>query len=339
MSQSPAVPSSGSSPLHHHQRKGYEEIPLNTLRPGSTLPFRLFTQIEGEYIAYRRENSPFTEVQRDALVENDIHVVYIHQDEIDLYWLYLNDSICRIIDLPAVPAEERATIFYQSTQELSRKIYNVEVDEHTLETAQTVINSNLELIDEGKSWLHMLMKNMEEQPSLYSHSLHVCQYGLAMARQVGIHDPEHLEALGMGLLLQDVGMLEIPSSLVFKAGPLSFDEWAQVKRHPALGIEALDRAGGVADLTRQIVFSHHERLDGSGYPQGLRGDDISPEVRIAAIVDVFASLTSSRPFRAPFDTFEALKTMSSDLGTLYDPKLFQIFVGLLGSDAKSESAS
>lgn len=312
------------------QRRIYEQIHINTLRVNSVLPFRLFTKIEGEHILYRRENLPFTQNQRQALVENDIQFLFILGTELELYWLYLTDSIQRIIESQDDPLEDRASIFYSSSLELSRRVYQTALPgEGAIGQVQGLMHTHVAFL-ESKSYLHRLMPSMEERPSLYSHALNVAQYGLMLARALGYQDEAELEAIGMGFFLQDYGMLQIPASLVFKEGPLSFEEWTAVKRHPAAGVEAIDRIPDVPEVTRSIVFSHHERLDGSGYPQGLSGDELSLPVKIAGLVDVFASLTTSRSYRPAHTAFQALELMASDVGRLYDRSVFTCLVRTLG---------
>ena len=165
---------------------------------------------------------------------------------------------------------------------------------------------------------------------LYSHALNVSQYGLALATEVGIRDPVELESIGMGLLCQDLGMLKISEHLVFKAGPLSFEEWSLIKRHPTLGLEAVEQFPEFPEVARAIVFGHHERLDGSGYPRALAGDEVSQHLRIAGIVDVFNSLTSSRPFRDAANTFDALRVMNTEMIGSFDRQVFEAFIHLLG---------
>lgn len=317
-------PQTASRPRHD-----FHEIHVNTLRVNSILPFQLFTRIEGEFIVYRRENLPFTQNQRVALLDNEVEFLFLIPEEVDLYWLYLNDSIHQIIEVDDDPLENRATVFYRSTFELSKRIYDIPLGQDSVGTVQDLVATSVEYLAH-KQRLHELMPAMEENPTIYSHSLNVSQFGVALARAIGVTNRLELEAIGMGLLLQDYGMLQIPDSLLFKEGPLSFDEWAAVKRHPSHGVEILDRIVEVPALTREIVFSHHERLDGSGYPQGLSGSEVSMPVRIAGLVDVFCSLVSTRPYRAAYTTFEALEILTADLDRLFDRKLFSAFVETLG---------
>ncbi|MEE8142176.1 MAG: HD domain-containing phosphohydrolase, partial [Planctomycetota bacterium] len=294
-------------------RSAFQEINVNTLRPNSMLPFLLYTRIEGEYLLYRRENLPFTAVQRNALLENDIDLVYVPGHQIDLYWNYLRSNIKRIIQDSTLGLEDSSAIFYYSFNELARSVVELPLSEESFSTAKNMVEVSTKLHgDGGKDALHSLMAHMETSPTIYSHGLNVCQYGLALAGQVGIDSAADLEGLGIGLFFMDLGMLQMPGHLSQKMGPYSTEEWAIIKRHPTISLEALDSVAGVPDLARMVVVGHHERLDGSGYPRGLSGPQIPLFLRIAAIADTFSSLTTSRPLRPASSTYEALVIMKSE---------------------------
>ncbi len=320
-------PRTQTRPRRESDRLRHQEVHVNTLKLASVLPFRLFTMIEDEHLLYRRENLPFTQTQRDALVENGIEVLYVDPSEVDRYWGYLREGIGNLLD-PTQNLEDRSNVFYESSSEVTRQILSGPINDASLSTARALVSESVKFQHEGKDALHALMVDMKTQPNVYHHSLNVCQYGLALAREIGF-DQQELEAFGFGLLFQDVGMLQIPDHIVFKDGPLSFEEWNTLKRHPSLSLEALDAVEGTSDLSRTVVFSHHERLDGSGYPQGLRGDEIPLLVRVAAIADVFTSLTTTRPFRSANTTFEALRIMSQDMASQLDMSVLQAFIRVL----------
>jgi len=308
----------------------YRPISVNSLRLDSELPFTLYTQIEGEFLIYRRENLPFTDVQRDALIENELETLYVSPDQIPHYCEYVGGGIRHLLDDGETPVRETSAALYQSTEELSRRIVATPIEPENLELAQEVVTGTLEFSRRGKTTLHGLMSQMAEEPSLHSHALNVCQYGLVLARELNALAEEELESFGIGIMLMDLGMLQLPEGLIFKDGPLSFDEWSLIKRHPALSLEMIDGLPGVPDLAREVIFGHHERLDGSGYPQALRGAEISLPLRIVGVVDTFASLTTLGSHRHPLSTFDALRELHAELAPGFDPEVLRAFVSVLG---------
>ena len=135
------------------------------------------------------------------------------------------------------------------------------------------------------------------EPALYlvEHSIDATVLGLSIGRRLVPEDS--LRELGTGLFLQDIGKLALPPSLVHQPGPLAPDEWELMMQHTLLGLEFL-RDDTISPRAKSVVRSHHERWDGSGYPSGLVGEEISLFSRIAAVADVFGAVTSER-FYAP----------------------------------------
>ncbi len=310
----------------------YREIGVTTLRLESTIPFILYTQIEGEFLVYRREDLPFTHTQRDALIENGLETLYVSPDQVSLYWEYLSAGIKQILSDEGVPLSERSRILYESSEQLSQRIASAPVAGENVQLAQEVVAGSIEFQKVGKRSLHALMAEMAEEPSIHAHVLNACQYGLGLARELGALHGEDLEAFGMGLMLMDIGMLQIPESLQFKDGPLSFDEWSLIKRHPAIGLELIEGLEGIPELAREVIFGHHERQDGSGYPQGLRGKELGIPMRIVGVVDTFTTLTGLGSHRDPLSTFEAIRKMHTDLLPGLDSEIFHAFIQLLGQD-------
>ena len=140
---------------------------------------------------------------------------------------------------------------------------------------------------------------------------------------------DRLEPLGVGLLLHDIGKLAVPPDILKKPGKLDPDEWIAIKAHPVAGVEILRKAEGICALARAVVRSHHERWDGSGYPDGRAGDDIHQFARIAAVADCFDALSSDRCYRKALPQYEAHDFVTSRASRDFDPDVVSIFRNLV----------
>ncbi len=158
------------------------------------------------------------------------------------------------------------------------------------------------------------------------HCERVANYACALASASGM-DSERLRWFRMGALLHDVGKIVVPSSILNKPGRLTAKEWATMKAHPQAGVHLLREIEFPWDI-RPMVRHHHEHWDGSGYPDGLVGDDIPLSARILCLADVFDALTSTRSYRAGLTPGHALSVMREDCGRIFDPALFELFEGL-----------
>ena len=162
-----------------------------------------------------------------------------------------------------------------------------------------------------------------------AHIQRVGRFTALLARRAGVNGYTGDE-MCLAAMLHDVGKIGIPDSILLKPGPLDGEERAIMKRHAALGSELLsDGTSPVLILGAQIALTHHERWDGSGYPNGLAGDEIPPAGRIAAIGDVFDALTSHRVYRPAMPVAEALAQMRAERGRHFDPELLDLFVDAL----------
>ncbi|RMQ44334.1 Metal dependent phosphohydrolase [Pseudomonas cichorii] len=162
----------------------------------------------------------------------------------------------------------------------------------------------------------------------YMHSVAVGGLMIALARQLAL--PESLvKEAGLAGLLHDVGKLAIPANILNKPGKLSDEEFAIVRRHPAIGCELLGESRHFSPRVLDVCLHHHERFDGSGYPDRLAGSQISLFARMGAICDVYDAITSDRPYKACWSPAESISRMAEWTGH-FDEKIFQAFVKCVG---------
>jgi len=162
----------------------------------------------------------------------------------------------------------------------------------------------------------------------YMHSVAVCALMVALARQLGLPD-EEVRAAGFAGLLHDIGKMDIPLEILNKPGRLTDEEFAIVREHPRRGWQRLRAASIDDEVALDVCLHHHERIDGTGYPDRLAGDAIMLMARMGAVCDVYDAITSNRPYKAGWDPAESLKRMASWQGH-FDERVFQAFVRSLG---------
>lgn len=162
----------------------------------------------------------------------------------------------------------------------------------------------------------------------YSHAVAVCALMVRLARQMGMDDVAVRDA-GMAGLLLDVGKAALPQDMLQRPSQLTPDERQEFRKHPILGYRLLVEDGGYGEAVLQACLYHHERPDGTGYPEGREGDGIPLIARMAAVCDVYDAVTSRRPYRAPWDPGEAMRQMAQSKGAL-DAMVFQHFVKSIG---------
>ena len=161
------------------------------------------------------------------------------------------------------------------------------------------------------------------------HQKQVARISSIIAAKMGLSD-DRILCVTLGAAFHDIGKLFLPKRLLNKNGGLSDAEYGIVKKHCLTGMTLL-KAIGAASCIYQTALQHHERLDGSGYPQGLTGSQVSLESRIAAVADVFDAMTHNRPYRPALSIDGALDKINTGRGTLYDPEVVDILCSILNT--------
>ena len=163
-------------------------------------------------------------------------------------------------------------------------------------------------------------------PDTAGHNLRVTTYALMFSEELGLETATVMRCV-KGALLHDIGKLAVPDQILGKPGPLTDDERQVMQTHVEHGVAIVTQADAIHDA-ESVVSGHHERYDGTGYPQGLAGEAIPIEARIFALIDVFDALTSRRVYKPPIPIPEALDMMRKGRGTHFDPYLLDRFVAL-----------
>jgi putative nucleotidyltransferase with HDIG domain len=163
----------------------------------------------------------------------------------------------------------------------------------------------------------------------YMHSVAVCALMIALSRMLGLDDKQTREA-GLAGLLHDIGKMAVSGEILNKPGKLTDEEFVAVKEHPAEGYKMLLVATGIGEIALDVCLHHHEKMDGTGYPKGLAGDQISLYAKMGAVCDVYDAITSNRPYKQGWCPAESLKKMSEWSKGHFDPAVFQAFVKSIG---------
>ncbi|MBS8266611.1 HD-GYP domain-containing protein [Mesobacillus boroniphilus] len=163
-----------------------------------------------------------------------------------------------------------------------------------------------------------------KDPYTKGHSERVAYYANSLAEATGKFTKEQLRSFTYACLLHDIGKVNIPDSILMKPGKLTKEEYEIIKTHPAVGAEAIIKVNGLGDSI-DIIKSHHERWDGTGYPEQLKGSEIPYSARVVSIADAFDAMTSSRSYRSAMPFEVAYNRIIEGQGTQFDPELVEKF--------------
>lgn len=174
-----------------------------------------------------------------------------------------------------------------------------------------------------------LARLKSKDDTLYLHSVAVSALMIALGKQMGMQG-DILRSLGVAGLLHDVGKVMIPAELLNKPGKLSEDEFKIIRTHPLRGWEMLKKHPDVDEVALDVCLHHHERMDGTGYPERLSGEAITQYARMAAVCDAYDDLTSDSAYKKGMEPAAAIRKMAEQQGVHFDPVIFQAFVKTVG---------
>lgn len=204
--------------------------------------------------------------------------------------------------------------------------------------ARAAFHSYQEVSDAYDSTVRAFVRAIDAKDAYTrGHSERVAEYGKMIAERTGMSESEVM-VFYYGALLHDIGKLVIRKEVLTKPDSLTKDEWHEVKRHPILGAQIVQDIDFLRESV-DSVLSHHERLDGSGYPAGLAGDLVRPWARIMGVADSYDAMTSTRAYRGSRTNEEAIAELKRCSGTLYDPRYVQAFVEALADLEEAEEVA
>ncbi|NMD71776.1 HD-GYP domain-containing protein [Bacillus sp. DNRA2] len=193
-----------------------------------------------------------------------------------------------------------------------------------IERLQNVLDSLIKEVQRSKNVSKLLTDVYVHDDYTYTHCTNVTIYSLAMAMELKLSRGE-INIIGMGAMLHDIGKILIPKDILNKPGRLTPEEFDVIKTHTEFGWEILRNEPSVYTLSANCAYQHHEKLDGTGYPRGLKGNEISTYARHLSIADVFDALTSNRVYRKAMLPHEAMEILYAGTYTQFDPFYLKAF--------------
>ncbi|WP_423408078.1 HD-GYP domain-containing protein [Heyndrickxia sp. MSNUG] len=254
----------------------------------------------------------------NRLMEFGIDFLYIKDPDTDD--LLLSNSISDELRVNAIKSIGESFKQIQNDTTISHSF----VLEKSAKKFKKLISILLDELQSSRELLNMLSDVFMHDHYIFSHSLNVTLYALAIGIEMKL-TPKELEQLGLGAILHDVGKMKVPEEVLTKPGRLTGEEFQIIKAHAEDGFQLLRNIPTVPLIVAHCAFQHHERMNGSGYPRGLKGDEIHLFGRILGVADVFDAVTSNRVYRPAMLPHEGLEILYSGSGTLFDPKVVDAF--------------
>ncbi|MBT3355417.1 MAG: HD domain-containing protein [Candidatus Scalindua sp.] len=310
----------------------YLPVDLSSLKTDTKVGCDLYLLVksgaDSRYILYCRGDAIFESNKREMLLGKNISRLFITKEDQQKYYEYLENNFQSIISDTSISPGERTKIVHSAATNLVKDLFN-DPRSGNVERTKTFAYNMVDYVLKDNDAAHSLLKIAVHEYYTYTHSVNVAAVGTLFAKSIGFKN-EDLRELCSGILLHDVGKTRISTDILNKKGKLTKEEFDEIKKHPELGIEVLDEADIEFKEERIITIQHHENDDGTGYPHGLKKDEIHLSGKIARIIDVYDALTTKRTYADAVRPFAALVEMKEKMSNCFDNELLMEFIRFLG---------
>lgn len=313
-------------------------VPLAGLRLDQVTGFDLYlrTNRQKAPVLYRDMHLPFTQEVRERLREADVTALWTPLGQEDAYYDYLQKNLQVILRDPKIEIQDKVKLLYDSAHRTVQNFFDRPDAPELPSQSKKLVDHLLTVFAKNDDAFSIFMRVAPLDYQTYTHSVNVFVYSVQFIRRLNLIDLHTLHDFALGTLLHDLGKSRIPQSILQKPGKLTEDEWKVIKKHPRWGCELLLKHGLANEMVLDITMYHHEKLNGSGYPEALQNGEIKPYVKAVTLCDIFDALTTRRPYKEAISTFEALRIMKQEVPAMLDPDMFKIFVEMLAHPEQME---
>ncbi len=231
-----------------------------------------------------------------------------------------------VINDKSLPPQKRAKFIYESSIDIMNKLLSSPTTQNIKEFKEGISDIVDVILADDETSFYLLSITSHDFYT-YTHSVNVGVLSILLSKALFKSSHLHnMQELGAGFFLHDIGKVNVNSAIINKRGKLTDDEMAEMRTHPYQGYKILSEANQLSEECKVIVMQHHEREDGTGYPQGLEGYNIHPYGRICSIADVYDALTSERPYKKKLKPPDALELMKKEMINHFHREIFDEFV-------------
>lgn len=249
-------------------------------------------------------------------------------EQLNVPYVYIDDSLSKGIEIEETISLETRTRAIANIESTFSAVRGAEgkniayiLDKQTKQLT-TIVDDLISTIMQDKELLMVLSDAFIYDEYLYQHSFQVTLYSIAIAKKMKFNEAD-IRTIGLGAMLHDIGKITIPKEVLLKPGRLTDDEYKMIQLHAQRGFDILRNLHSISLIIAHCAFQHHERLDGSGYPRGIKEDEIHRFAKVIAVADVFDALSTDRVYRKKMLPTECFAILDNEIGTAFDGEVVQ----------------
>ena len=298
---------------------------------GDTLSCDIYCDVESEEtkeLFLPKENSIDMQIKMQI---DDMEYLYILREDLSIYDHFVDAVIQAVAQNEQIPITKKAAVIYRQASEILDEMFENPEALENVPKSKKVVNKFVDTIFSDSHAIESLIKITAYDYYTHTHSINVCVYALSLGSYLKL-TANVLEELGMSALLHDLGKSKVNSAITNKNGRLSDDEFEQMKHHPVYGYQIALKIGITDTRILDGIRHHHEKLDGSGYPDAISGKRITLFARIIGVCDVFDALSTKRSYKDRLKSYDSLKLMKETMSEHLDIAIVDAFIRMQQHD-------
>lgn len=315
--------------------EGLVEVNFADILPGQLLPFSLYLQIynrKSRRHLLRKicpENTVFTTGLKEILEKRSLGSAFVREQDYGAFLEYYRAVKSASYFQHQKIRDNKRLLLYGKAVEAISEILNDPNDNRNIKKSVDLVDELFQTLVNDPVTYQDMFKLFKRDTSIFNHSANVCLLCVSFGIHLGL-DQKKIQMLGLGGLFHDVGMNRLDRKILEKKTPLTPLEWEEIRKHPERGMVLLKASNIIPIQSLRIILEHHEREDGSGYPRGLKGNQISRLATLCRIVDKFDTMTTEKPYRPAFRASEALKRIFLEESNPGMQNIIKKFIAFLG---------
>lgn len=309
----------------------YVKIEKWLLDVGDVIECNLYESVgtRGEKELFLPKNKPLRDEIKKKM--DQLEALYIRQEDEPIYNQFIDFIVQAVSQNTHIAITKKAAVIYRQASVILNEMFDDPEALENVPKSKKVVNQFVDTIFSDTHAIESLIKITSYDYYTHTHSINVCVYALSLGSYLRLNAND-LEELGMSALLHDLGKSKVDHAITNKNGLLTHDEYEQMKHHPSYGYAIAMKIGIHDEQVLDGIRHHHEKLDGSGYPDGLRGEEVTIFARIIGVCDVFDALSTKRPYKERLSSFEALHLMKETMKHHLDMYIVDAFIQMQRSD-------
>ncbi|MDD5716307.1 MAG: HD domain-containing protein [Sulfuricurvum sp.] len=309
--------------------QGYKAFAIDTIILNEPLNFDLYIDNAGHLVKYVKSGNVLLSATKEKLLQNKVDHFYITVNDSKNFDDYLTEHIGTVLNAPGLDKTQKSKIIYSSALHVMEDMFESDISQSKIMMAKELMEETIKRILSSEVTAASILQLSSHDYKTYSHSVNVALYAIGIAHEYGL-DETTIQKIASGAILHDVGKCRIDNCIINKPARLTYDEFSEMKGHPRFSYDILIENGESDPTILDIVLNHHEKLDGSGYPLGIKDGQISFATQIVTIADIFDALTSNRAYKDAATLFVSLKTMKVQMSELINLKIVDSLIKMMG---------